>query len=863
VTTLQFVLAMAWREGRAARRRLAFLTAAIAIGVAALVAINSFTDNLARSVEEQSRALLGADLVVSTRNVPSGQLATLLDSLALGRERAEVTDFSAMAYATRTNGVRLVEVAAVEGAYPFYGTIRSEPEGLWADFQNHREVLVDPSLLTALDAHAGDTLALGEARFVIAGSVRNYPGDASLRSAFGPRVFIPARYLADTRLLTFGSRASYRTFIKVRPGEDPDAVARGFRSAISAERGRLRTVAEDERELKSFMEQLGRYLGLVALVALLLGGLAVGSAVQVFIRQKRETIAVLRCLGATTRQLFAVYLLQAAAMGLAGSIAGAAAGILLQMGLPRLLSGLLPLDVTVRLAPGAIAQGLGVGLWVAVVFALLPLLGIRKVAPLAVLRRPFENEEKTRPDRWSLVAATALAASIFALAAVQVHSLVRGAIFAAAAGAALLVLWLAALGLVRGLRRWFPHRLAYVWRQGLANLYRPANQTVLVILALGFGGFLLTTVAVVQQNLLSSFNLDRSPDRPNLVFFDIQPDQLAGLETLLRADSIHFRAAVPIVPMRILSLKGKPVTQLLGDTTSRESGDGDRPGRWALRREFRSTYRDTTVASEKVLTGKWWDRLRADSLASRGLGYSSADTVPISVEVGLAGELGVAVGDAIVWDVQGLPVASRITSLREVDWARFEPNFFVVFPPGPLDRAPQMLVTLARVPDPATLGRVQRRVAELYPNVTSIDQSLIQHTIEQIIDRVVLAIRFMALFSLATGAVVLVGAVAASRFQRVREGVLLRTLGATRGQITSILAVEYAALGVLAGVVAVGLAGVAGWALMKWVFEVKFVVPAGSLAFLAIGLTALTVSVGLWNSREVLRRAPLEVLREE
>lgn len=863
MTTLRFVFAMAWREGRAARRRLAFLTAAIAIGVAALVAINSFTANLARSVEEQSRALLGADLVVSTREVPSGHLAALIDSLAAGRQRAQVTDFSAMAYATRTNGVRLVQVAAVEGAYPFYGTIRSEPAGIWAGLADHQEVLVDPSLLTALDARTGDTLSLGEARFVIAGSVRNYPGDASLRSAFGPRVFIPARYLADTKLLTFGSRAQYRTFIKLREGEDPDGVAKEFRSAISAERARLRTVAEDERELKSFMEQLGRYLGLVALVALLLGGLAVGSAVQVFIRQKRETIAVLRCIGATTRQLFAVYLLQAAVMGLAGSLAGVAAGVVLQMGLPRVLSGLLPLDVTVRPAPSAIFQGLGVGLWVAIVFALLPLLGIRKVAPLAVLRRPFEGEAGSRPDRWTFLAATALAASVFGLAAVQVRDPLRGAIFAGAAGAALLILWLAALGLVRGLRRWFPSHLAYIWRQGLANLYRPANQTVLVVLALGFGGFLLTTITVVQQNLLSSFNLDRSPDRPNLVFFDIQPDQLAGLETMLRSDSITFRAAVPIVPMRILSLKGRPVAELLGDTTSKESGDGDRPGRWALRREFRSTYRDTTVASEKVLTGKWWNQLKASPLASRGLGYTTTDTVPISVESGLAGELGVAIGDAIVWDVQGLPVTSRITSLREVDWARFEPNFFVVFPPGPLDRAPQMLVTMARVSDPATLGRIQRRVAESFPNVTSIDQSLIQRTIEGIVDRVVLAIRFMAFFSLATGAVVLIGAVAASRFQRVREGVLLRTLGATRRQVTGILAVEYATLGALAGVVGVALATVAGWALMKWVFEVKFLMPFGSLLVLALGLMALTVSVGLWNSREVLRRSPLEVLREE
>ncbi|MEO8029869.1 MAG: FtsX-like permease family protein [Gemmatimonadota bacterium] len=862
---LPFVVAMAWREGRAARRRLLLLTAAIAVGVAALVAINSFTDNLSRSVDDQAKALLGADLVVNSPSAPTGQLLTLIDSIAKapGRARAAVTSFSAMAYVTRTSGVRLVEVAAVEPGYPFYGDVKTAPAGAWAALQNSPGTLVDAGVLTALDAHIGDTLAVGEARFVIAGTVDNFPGDGSIRSAFGPRIFISARYLAATGLLTFGSRAQYKTFIKLAPDEKTEPVAKQFRKPISAERGRIRTVEEDQERLKSFLDQLGRYLGLIALVALLLGGLAVASAVQVFIRQKRESIAVLRCLGASTRQLFSVYLLQAGAMGLLGSILGAVLGALIQLGLPRVLSGLLPLDVSVQLSWGAIAQGIGVGVWVALAFALLPLLAIRKVAPLVVLRRPFEEGAKSRPDRWVVLAALVLALSVAGLAALQVRNLVRGAIFAGAAGVALLVLWLAALGLVRALKRWFPHSLQYVYRQGLANLYRPANQTVLVVLSLGFGGFLLTTVALMQQNLLSSFNIDRAPDRPNLVLFDIQPDQLAGLDSLLDADKIVHRGAVPIIPMRISALKGKPVSLLLGDTTAREGGDGDRPGRWALRREFRSTYRDTVVASEKVLTGKWWDQLKQDRFASRGLGFTATDTVPISMEVGVAGELGVTIGDAITWDVQGLPIITRITSLRTVDWARFEPNFFIVFPNGPLDKAPQMLVALARVPDAAALGLLQRRVAERWPNITSIDQSLVQRTIEAVVDRVVLAIRFMALFSLATGAIVLVGAVAASRLQRLREAVLLRTLGATGSQVARILAVEYASLGVLSAVVALGLALAAGWALMKWVFEVPFVLPAASLALLPAGLIVLTVSVGLWSSRDVWRRAPLEVLREE
>ena len=869
MNAFRFVLAMAWREGRAAGRRLALLTAAISIGVGALVAIDSFTDNLERSVDEQSRSLMGADLSVATRTKPTPALALLLDSLTLATgadpraDRAAVTNFSAMAYVTRTAGARLVQVSAIDGGFPFYGEIRTDPAGVWPRLQDAREAYVDPSLLTLLAAQHGDTLALGESRFVIAATVLNYPGDVGLRAAFGPRVFIPGRYLEETHLLGFGSRAEFEYFFRLPPRADPKGIAKRFRPLLAPEHARLRTVEEDQRDLKTFLEQLGRYLGLAALIALLLGGIGVGSAVQVFMKQKRETVAVLRCLGASSRRIFAVYLLQAAGMGLLGSAVGVLLGALLQLALPAVLGDFLPLDIRVSPSPRAVLTGLGVGLWVSTIFALLPLLAIRQITPLAVLRRPFEEAAEPAPrDSWHWVAAAGLVVSVVGLAILQVHDLRRGAQFSAGVGAALVVLWLAARGVIGGLRRRFPTGLPYVWRQGLANLYRPANQTVAVVLALGFGGFLLCTLAIIQHNLLRSLNFESGVGRPNLVFFDIQPDQHPRLDSLLTASGLHVRAPVPIVPMRILSVKGRLTKDILADTAyaakgeRRGRGGGQPAGRWAFRREYRSTYRDTTVASEKLVAGKWMEGAVAG-------GPADSAAVPISIEVSVASELGVTLGDEIVWDVQGVPIRSRITSMREVNWARFEPNFYVVFPTSALRDAPRTLVTLTRVDDPAALGRVQRRVAELFPNVTSIDMSFVQHTVERIIGRVTLAIRFMALFTLATGAVVLIGAVATSRYQRLREAVLLRTLGATRAQVVRVLVSEYAALGALASIVAVGLSTLAGWALMKWVFEIRFTLPLPQLLGLTLGLIALTVTVGLWNSTEIFRKAPLEVLREE
>jgi putative ABC transport system permease protein len=435
------------------------------------------------------------------------------------------------------------------------------------------------------------------------------------------------------------------------------------------------------------------------------------------------------------------------------------------------------------------------------------------------------------------------------LASLQVGSLVQGLAFAGGVGGAVLVLWVAALALTKALRRWFPSGLPYVYRQGLANLYRPANQTVAVVLALGFGAFLLGAVAVMQHNLLRHFALDSGIGRPNLVFFDIQPDQLADVESRIREAGFPVQPEVAIVPMRIRSVKGRSAREILSDTT-RHRDDEDRIRPWAVRREYRSTYRDTVVGSERVVVGDW------PATAPPGM-------VPVSLEAGIASDLQVTLRDTIVWDIQGVPVTSVVASLREVNWARFEPNFFAVFPSGILEEAPQSHVLLVRVDDPAAMGRLQRAIIERHPNVTTIDLTSLQRTIEKIVGSVILAVRFMALFSLATGLVVLVSALATSRYQRVREAALLKTLGATRRQVTRVMVTEYAALGLLAALVATGLATAGGWAIMTWVFELPFTVPWAAFAALAAALVAMPVLTGFWSTVDLFRRTPMEVLRAE
>jgi putative ABC transport system permease protein len=856
VSRLRFAVALAAREARGSRRSGTLVVLAIAIGVGALVAINSFTDNLRESVRRESRSLLGADLVIGATGPLSEKAEALVgEARRATKPEADVTrvvTLGAMALKPGGNATRLVQLRGVDPGYPFYGTVVTEPRGAWARLGESGGAIVDPALLLTLGAAVGEEIQIGESRFTIRATIREMAGDVGIAGALGPRVFVPRPALEATRLLTFGARARHEAYLRLPPGADADALAKRLRPGLSAERASIRTVSEDQRRLSDTLSRFGSFLSLVALVALLLGGLGVASAVHVFVKRRLDTVAVLRCLGASAGTVLAAYLLQAVALGLLGGLLGAALGAAVQLFLPRLLEDALPVDVAWAPSWPAILGGLGVGVWVAVVFSLLPLLAVRRVSPLAVLRRDVEEKKPSWRDPLRLLAALALAASVAGLAVLQAGRPVVGLGFAAGIGTALAVLASAALLLVKALRRFFPSGLPYLYRQGLANLYRPANQTLMVVLSLGFGVFLLSTLLLVQHNLLRDLRVDRGASRPNVVFFDVQPDQEAEVEAAVAAKGPLTSPVVPIVPMRIQALKGRPASELLAieDETRR-------PERWALRREYRSSFRDAPRESERLVEGAWWK-------PGEWRGRPEGDgPVPIALDVNLARDLRLAVGDEVVWDVQGVPVASRVACLREVQWARFEPNFFVIFPEGPLDGAPRSFVVLARVEEAAARARLQREVVGAHPNVSTLDLAQVQKAVESVLDKVVLAVRFMALFSLAAGALVLAGAVASSRKQRVREGALLRTLGATRPQLVRILLTEYVVLGALAAGTAILLSSLAAGALVHLVFDATFAFPGPALLGLLAAVLGLTIAVGLSGSTEVWRRPPLEVLRTE
>ena len=842
MTNTFWLFRMAWRDSRRSRARLLLFMASIILGIAALVGINSFGDNLARSISGQARELLGADLVLSANQPFDPKLEPALRRL--GTTQTREVSFASLVQFRPGRGTRLAQVRARDGGF-FYGTWETEPRAAVTRFPDPRAVpgaLVDDALLVQFGAKVGDSVQVGQVTLPIIGRVLKTPGQSGITSAVAPTVFVPLNQVTATGLVQRGSRVKYTRSYRLASGTDVAATVKTLQARLDAADIDVDTVASRQQQTGRAFADLTRYLSLVAFVALLLGCVGVASAVNLYVREKLAAVAVLRCLGASGRQALLIYLIQTAGLGLVGAVLGAGLGAAVQGLLPRVLGDFLPVAISVRVSWPSIVTGLVTGLLMAVLFALLPLLSIRRVSPLRVLRTAFEDDTAAPdPVRGLVIGVIGLFILAFAYGQTRDWKLTLGF------GAGLLAAFAALAGLGRLLmgtvRRFFPAGWGYVWRQGLANLYRPQNQTLTLVTSIGLGTFLLATLFLTQALLLGRVQVASQKSAANLVLFDIQPEQRAGVEALLTAQKLPVLQRVPIVTMRLTAINRRSVSALKKDTTSGIPA-------WALTREYRVTYRDSLNSSEK---------LNAGTLPKLG-----PDGTPrISVETGYLDRVKLKLGDTLDFNVQGLPLRTIIGGTRELDRSRVQPSFLVVFPAGVLETAPQFQVVLTRTGSTAALAAVEQKLVQQFPNVSAIDLGLILTTLNDIVGKISFVIRFMAGFSILTGLLVLSSSVVISRYQRVRESVLLRTLGASRAQILRITLVEYGLLGLLAALAGIGLAVLAAWALAVWVFEASFGPALLPLLGLAALVTALTAGIGLLNSRDVLRRSPLEVLRAE
>ncbi|MDP2526935.1 ABC transporter permease [Maribacter dokdonensis] len=831
---------MAWRDGKASGKRLLLFMASIILGIAAVVSIQSFSNNLKNNIGLQSKALMGADFLIDSNQPANERVVELMDSL--GGYKAREVKFASMAAFPKSLSTKLVQVRAIEGNYPFYGELETEPTTSAFDYQDKGGALVDATVMLQFDLKPGDSVKLGTTTFPIVGALITAPGSTGIGATAAPPIVVPFGFMEESGLLQRGSRLAYNYYFKDDKA-DLELLNDKVDPLLDAENADMDTHTDTSERLGRRYENVGRFLNLVAFIALLLGCIGIASSVHIYIKEKLKAVAVLKCLGATRKQTFLIFLLQIAGMGLLGGIIGTAIGLLLQQTFPLILQEFLPFTVEISTSYPAIFVGLLLGVSMSVLFALSPLVHTWFVSPLQVLRVQEDTGKKSRPYQIWVVVAIVLFVLLFALWLLGrwefALSFVVGILvtFSILAGVS--------IGFMRLIKKYFPKSWSFAARQSLLNLYRPNNQTVVLILAIGIGTFLISTLYFTKDFLLAKTTFEASAESPNLILFDVQTEQRNDVENTITPKGLPVIDNIPIVTMRMERIKDRDVNDIRLDTTTRVN-------KWILNHEFRTTYRDSMIGSEKLLEGEWLPSVPPNT-----------EVIPISLADNVANDALVKLGDTLLFNVQGKMMTTVVGNIRQVDWARMQLNFSIVFPTGVLEKAPQFHVVTTNAPDKASSANLQRELVKKFPNISIIDLRQVVTLVENILDKISWVITFMAFFSILTGIIVLIGSVRNSKYQRIRESVLLRTLGAQSKQILKINALEYLFLGVLGSGVGVLLSLLSSFLLAYFIFDTPFIPSWVPFLVVLPGITFLVLAIGLFNSRGVLNSPPLQVLRKE
>ena len=736
----------------------------------------------------------------------------------------------------------LCELKAVGAGYPFYGELVIDPPRPISGLLNPQTVLVDPELLTRLGIGVGDELRIGDSIFEIAGTVISEPDRLEVSFSIGPRVLMSTEGLARSALTGLGSRVEYSLLVQIGPGvsrEEVSAAAAALRS-VSEDSAfvRVETYAEAQPNLRRGLGRVGHFLGLVALVSLLVGGIGVAQAVRAWLAGRLDAIAVLRAIGMRPREVFGLFVGQTVVLALAGSVVGALIGTLVAKAVPGLMADLLPVKVQVGWQPEAMIRGIALGIGVALLFGLRPLIEVLRVPPVRVLRRDADPLPVSRLAAVSLTAV--LAVGIAAAATIQSGSLGRGVQFAVGMIVATGLLSLGAWLVMRAVGS-VPRDLGAVFlRHGLAALARPGSGTLGAVVALGLGVLTVLGMYLIQGRLTAQLDAELPDEAPTAFLIDIQPERWPGVRSILQESGAEDLQSVEVVMARLQSINGVPVSELVeaADEVSRER-------RWVLTREQRLTSMETLPEDNVILDGALW---------------SMPERAEVSVERDFADDLGVGVGDTVVLNVQGVPLELVVSSIRSVEWGRFSINFFLVVEPGVLDRAPGFRIASARLPANMEMP-TQDRLAAAFPNVTMLRLREVLQKVVGILRQLGFGVRFIGAFTVLAGIAILGGSVAAGAVRRGRQVALYKTLGMRRAEVLTIFAVEYALIGLVAGVI-----GTVGGVLLAWVvtrfgFEIAWAWSPASLLLSVILTVALSIAAGLAASARALAVRPLAVLR--
>ncbi len=842
---------IAWRELRASRVKFLFVILSVAIGVAALTGVRGFSESFQKELLDQARSIMAADLSARMFRLTTRQEDAKLDALATskGVERTSVTETVSMASLQGDPVPLLVSLKVVDPAkYPFYGSMVLNPAGDLRSLLTDSTVVVDDNLLVRLRAKVGDTLKIGGEFFKIAAVIEKEPDRLTAGVGLGPRVMMTRAAVDRTGLLQQGSRATERYLFKLGPQSGKVADVRSELEKLLPE-AQIADFRETSPALSNGLDHATGLLSLICLVAMVLGAIGVGMAMRAHLQQRIDILAIMKSLGAKSSDILRIYLLQTLLLGAVGGLLGIALGLGVEWALPFFFGKLLPLQPALRLPIRSVSVAFGTGILTTVLFCLPPLLDVRKIRPSIVLRKSVEGSDADgklsfwkrvgeNKAQWISVAVIVLA--LAGIAATLADSISIGRWFAAAlCGLLVVILGLAAVTL-RTLRAFLNKtrlHLHSALRHGLANLYRPGNQSAAVLAALGTGVMLILSVFLMQHAIVNRMNYEVMTSAANIFLIDISQDEVQGVKDLfVHQPGVEGKfESIPIVSARITAIDSVPVDQLKVKNYPKR-----------LLSSVSVTWADSVPEGVKLVQGKWWQKSNADGLA---------------VVDHVAKRLNLHPGSSVDFESGGTAIRTHVAAIYKAEGEHVFARSEFILPSGPLQGIPNVWYAAVHV-QPKQIPFMERTLFAAYPTVTVINIADILTTVQGVVHQITLVIRFLAAFSILSGAIILASSVASTRFRRVREVVVLKTLGATRNRIATVFSIEFLVLGLLAGAVGVVFANLLSRVLLHKMdvpYHPEFVISGVSI----IATAVLAVATGWIASFRILGQKPLEVLREE
>jgi len=840
---MNFIFNLTFREIRSSWRRLLFFFLCIAIGVGSVVALRSLIQNLSQAVGGDTRALMTADFEISSTNDFSPtdiqKIEEIIGKSTIVEARNEAITGAAMTRPIDDSSETLsfVELKGIEPPFPLVGKF-TVSDGKAFDFKllENNGAVVSPLLLDDLKVKVGDKIKIGDGIFEIRATFQEEPGGAS-GFRLGPRVFIEKKAFDSAGITSGGGRIRRR--ILYRTSDNPTALVKQLRDNLKGSILTVQSYRETQENLGEQFTRTENYLSLTGLLILVLGGVGVWNVARVFVEQKRKSVAVLKCLGASGTRIITVYLLQILTLGLMGSFFGIFLAQCFLWFTQYRFADALPASLSYNINFSVAWQGILLGVLISLLFSALPLLQVRNIKPRLLLHDA--TGEKTRRLDWTKTIFGAVSVvGLLALAAWQAGSLKVGAFFLVGLGLTSLFLYLAAVVLTKILRN-FRNLGSFAVSQAINSLYRPGNQTRIILLAVGLGAFVVLAVQSLQANLVREFDFTRNQTLPSLFIVDIQKSQIDELAKILEEKTGEAAQTLPTIRARVAYVNGEPI-----DYQNRET----RQQQGQIGREFAVTYRPNLDKNETVIDGEWWN--------------TPSDVPQVSVEEVMAERLKVAVGDSLTFDISGRKITTQIASIRKLDLRNTRTAFVFVFAPGVLEKAPQTFAAnvIKKLPE-LERQRLQRSLIDKFPNIQIFDVADIVAAFQTLINNFVLAISFVGSFVILSGILILIGSIALTKSQRIYENAVLKTLGAKRLTLGTILFAEYGLLGILAGIIGATFATALSFAVSKYIFDIAWEFDL-DLTLLGILVTAVLVTiVGALASFDVLFRKPLQTLRSQ